>query len=83
MQYTCLECGRTFEEPKCYVERHGLSTPPYETILVCPYCGGDFTVARKCDCCDDWIVGTYIKVDSGERFCDGCYRIMELGDEDL
>ena len=81
--YTCLNCGRIFEEPKCYVERHGLNSPPYETFLVCPYCGGDFAEARKCDCCDDWIVGTYVKTDNDERFCDGCYRMMTLGDEDL
>ncbi len=36
--YICLECKCEFENPATIVERHGLSTPPYETLCVCPRC---------------------------------------------
>lgn len=40
--FQCSECEREFEEPKKYVEKHGLDTPPYEEYFGCPYCGGYF-----------------------------------------
>ena len=35
----CGECGSLFERARTIVERHGLDTPPYEELLVCPCCG--------------------------------------------
>ena len=29
-EYTCLDCGKTFDDPKRWEERHGLDSPPYE-----------------------------------------------------
>jgi hypothetical protein len=78
--FVCLECGCTFEDPKHCVNKHGLDTPPYEEYSVCPECGGDYTEAFRCDCCDEWITDTYIKIGS-ERYCDDCYHIMKLGEE--
>ena len=41
MAYICNNCGHTFSEPKVYIERHGFSYGPGETIYTCPYCGVD------------------------------------------
>lgn len=78
----CIECGRLFEAPKHYVETHNLDTPPYEEWVGCPYCSGAYTEAHECDGCGEWITGEYVKTKDGERFCEGCYTQMMLGDED-
>lgn len=78
----CKECFRTFQEPECYVNTHGLDTPPYEHYDACPYCGGAYVETYECDVCGEWITGDYIKLESGERICEECYTPMELGDED-
>ncbi len=39
--YKCESCGCKFVECDFVVETHGLSTPPYESIAVCPSCGSD------------------------------------------
>lgn len=80
--FICCECEAVFDEPKIWTETHGLSTPPYERFAGCPSCGGGFTTTYKCACCNSWITGQYIKIDSGERICENCYTTMELGDED-
>ena len=36
--YYCTDCKKKFFDPKIYFERHGLTTPPYEKIMLCPYC---------------------------------------------
>lgn len=41
--YRCNECKKIFNIASSYEEKHGLDTPPYERIAVCPLCGaGDF-----------------------------------------
>ena len=42
--YKCLDCGREFDTPAQHKENRGefWGAPCYETILVCPYCYGDF-----------------------------------------
>ena len=82
IMYVCLDCGCIFSEPKNYVETHGFSTPPYEKWSGCPNCNGAYTEAYECGCCDEWIDGTYIKLEDGERICENCYTTYELGDED-
>jgi hypothetical protein len=77
----CVECGCLFENARQYIETHGLDTPPYESYAGCPYCGGAFTETYKCDACNEWIVGQYIKLNSGERICEECYTTYELGEE--
>ena len=79
--FICYDCEKTFDEPRVIVETHNLDTPPYETYSACPYCHGAFTEAYKCDCCDEWITGPYIKLKSGERICEECYTTYELGEE--
>lgn len=36
--YKCNNCRETFYQPILVYEKHGLDTPPYEPIWVCPYC---------------------------------------------
>lgn len=41
--YRCNVCNKKFENPKFYEEKHGLDSPPYERVAVCPHCkSGDF-----------------------------------------
>lgn len=49
--YRCIECGTIFEEPYIYYETHGLDTPPYEEMRVCPVCEGDFDEVVECEVC--------------------------------
>lgn len=39
--YICESCKCEFDEFDFVIEKHGLDTPPYETIAVCPHCGAD------------------------------------------
>lgn len=80
-KYVCVDCGEVFSEPKRHIETHGFSAGPYEVFYVCPCCGGDYVRARRCDACGDWIVGQYIMLENGERICDECYTIYEIGEE--
>ena len=34
----CENCGAVFEKLLIVYEKHGLDTPPYERIEVCPVC---------------------------------------------
>lgn len=79
--YFCLDCGHMFEEPEHFIDTHGLDAPPYEERDGCPECGGAYTRTYECGCCGRYIACNYVKVD-GERYCDECYRVYELGDED-
>lgn len=78
--FVCIECGRLFDEPQYWEEKHGLDTPPYEKMSGCQFCGGAYTEAFPCDCCGEWITDNYIKVD-GKRYCSECCLPYELGEE--
>lgn len=80
--FVCLDCQRTFEEPARWKEGRGehFGYPSYEQYSGCPYCGGAYTETYKCDCCDEWIEGEYIKID-GDRYCEHCYDKYEIGEE--
>jgi hypothetical protein len=80
--YTCLDCGKTFDEPKWYKERHGFVSRPYEEFWGCPYCGGNYVSAVKCDGCGEYIADYYIKTKHNKRYCENCYILYQLGDED-
>ena len=80
-KYICLNCGSLFDEPKPFVERHGLDTPPYERWNGCPECGGAYTEAHGCDICGETIVMPYIKLANGDRVCSRCYINYDLGEE--
>ena len=65
-----------FQEPKHYIETHGLDTPPYERFTVCPHCGGAFVEAHRCDCCGEFITADYVVVQDGKRYCEECYSTL-------
>lgn len=78
--YLCLECGGLFEEPKKYIETHGLDTPPYEEWYGCPYCDGDYVTTEQCGLCGDWIAGQYVELKDGSFICEDCYLIKDIED---
>lgn len=80
--YVCLECGLTFDEPDYWEETHGLRSGPYEHWSGCPNCHGAYTETYKCACCNEWIDGTYIKTNDGNRICEHCCITYEIGEED-
>jgi hypothetical protein len=67
-RYKCDHCGREFEEPDIVTETHGLDSPPYEEIGVCPYCKGWFEEMHKCEICGEYY--TADELTSG--VCDEC-----------
>ena len=84
--YCCLECGHVFSEDDVAVWKEDRGewwgSPCYETLSGCPQCGGGYAETYRCACCHEWILGTYVKLNDGDRICDECYTPMELGDED-
>ena len=79
--FICCECEMIFDEPKIWTEKHGLSTPPYEHFAGCPSCGGAFTATYKCDDCGEWIFGEYAEIADGSRYCEECYCIKTIGED--
>lgn len=52
--YYCPDCGCEFAVPKKISETHGLTSPPFEVIYVCPNCkGSEFyeKTSTHCRCC--------------------------------
>lgn len=80
--YICLECGSLFDKPVYYREKHGFDTPPYEEFEACPCCGGAFTETYECDSCGEWITGDYVELNDGSRYCEECYCIKTIGEDD-
>ena len=81
MKFICLDCDHLFDEPRRYVDRHGLDSPNYEESSGCPKCGGAYTDALVCSACDEYITGDYITTADGNRYCENCYCHMSLGEE--
>ncbi len=78
--YYCLNCHSLFTYPKLYVEKHGLDSPPYEEIDVCPYCHcSDIVETHNCDVCDNPITGNYVRLSNGMYICDNCYSSENVG----
>lgn len=40
-RFFCRDCNKYFDNVKIYEETHGLDSPPYERVSVCPYCESD------------------------------------------
>lgn len=79
--YKCKNCGGVFEEPKFYTETHGLDSPPYENWTGCPSCSGAYKGAIQCDQCGEYIVGEYIKINSGVCICENCYSVEDTDND--
>lgn len=70
MMYKCTECGCEFEEPR---ERKSLlcvldGVPYFETLSVCPECGGDCEEACQCDICGEY----HFEDDLEDGICESC-----------
>lgn len=78
--YLCLDCRRTFEEPRDYTEEHGLPFPPYETWSGCPFCAGAYVETVPCDNCGKWVTDEYIQIDDDTIICEDCYEIKNIQD---
>lgn len=83
--YCCIECGHIFDDDEIATWRESRGeywgSPCYESMSGCPCCKGDYVKTYKCDCCEKWIDGLYIKLNSGERICENCYIAYDLGEE--
>ncbi len=40
-RFFCTDCGKYFDKPDIYEEKHGLDSPPYQRVPICPMCEGD------------------------------------------
>lgn len=76
--FICVDCSCIFHEPKLIVEKHGLDSPPYEIFAVCPQCGGSFTETKRCDFCNEYIVGSYVEIENGHCYCGECYTLKDI-----
>ena len=69
--FYCNDCGGEFYSPKVLKEMHGLSSPPHETLLVCPICNGSSFYEMKlthCRCCGAKLSKT------GSEYCSSTCR---------
>nr|DAL08614.1 MAG TPA_asm: putative cytoplasmic protein [Caudoviricetes sp.] len=79
--YVCLDCQKTFETPKYWMDKHGLDSPPYETWRGCPYCGGTYVEAMLCDGCGEPITGEYVEIfPEHEVYCENCFIMKDIED---
>lgn len=82
----CLECGHVFDEDSVRSGRGYIGEcwgqDCYEDYVCSPCCSGDFAETYECDCCGEWITGTYIKTEDGDRICENCYCTYEIGEEE-
>jgi hypothetical protein len=84
--FICLECEHVFDENEVVYweedrgEFWGVSCS--EPMSGCPHCGGGYVKTYECDCCHNWISGSYIKTDDGKRYCENCYVVMDLEEEE-
>ena len=80
--WICVNCGRLFEEPFHWQEDHGLDYPPYEEHCGSPCCYDNYIEARECSCCGEYITDRYVKTYDDKRYCENCYIVMDLDEED-
>ena len=62
--YICLECGEVFESCSEWAEPHG------EDMCGCPYCGGAFEIAMKCNICGKY----HLEDDLINGICEDCAK---------
>lgn len=71
-QCKCTDCGYVFdyEERSIIKEYHGFGDGVYETLSVCPNCGGDFEDAVDCCECEE----TFTENELYSGWCEKCLR---------
>ena len=67
--FYCKTCKQKFAKPNTVFESHGMSSPPFEKLYLCPYCGSERiqTAATHCRCC-----GAKLFEQTGEYCCEKC-----------
>ena len=75
--YECHRCGKHFEEPDIITETHGLDSPPYEKVAVCPYCHGWFEEMYQCKVCGQFFTDDELTM----SVCDECIYEHEINAE--
>ena len=84
-KFVCMDCGHIFDEEEVAIwnEDRGeyWGTQCHEEMRGCPRCYGSYVKAYKCDLCDEYIDGDYMKSADGQRYCMDCLTPMSLGDE--
>lgn len=79
MQYVCLDCYKLFEEPQHYYEDfEHFGNLGRQEFDACPFCGGTYQKAFKCDMCNNYIQDRYIEIIDGTFVCFDCYTIRDL-----
>ncbi len=68
--YRCQDCGKEFEYVEVVFEKHGLDTPPFERIKLCPYCHSNNYVQKEEHFC--FVCGS--KLREGADFCSPACR---------
>lgn len=81
-EYICHSCNSMFDTPLSYHETHGLDTPPYEKIRVCPICGSsEYDMTTVCDICDTIVAINEVHYihnkDNVDIVCSKCYSNYE------
>ena len=81
--FVCKECGTIFSDPVKWREDMGecFGFPTYKEYKGSPCCYGNYTEAKKCNECDEWITDDYFKV-GNHRYCQDCCIAYELREED-
>lgn len=81
--YICLDCGLEFDQPVLYYDILEEDIP-HRKYWGCPYCEGEaFTKALYCEECGALIQGSYVRLKNMDVYCEKCFTIYEIGDEDV
>lgn len=81
--YICPDCGMEFNNPVLY---HEILDEEIVALRYwgCPYCkGAAFTKALYCEECGALIQGSYVRLKNLDVYCERCFDIYEIGDEDV
>ena len=65
--FKCKSCEKTFDAPKLRYITHGLDTPPYEAVSLCPLCGSSEIERQSKSYC--YFCG--LEAPEGQRYCSG------------
>lgn len=76
--YICKDCGQLFIDPQECVENYELNSPPYESFKGCPKCSGTYNTALKCDNCNQYIIGEFVRTADSHIYCENCYTLTDI-----
>ena len=84
----CPDCGaeylpaEIFYPDEFFGKPNSIEKDVYGKLLF--FNGNDMNLTEtyRCDYCGEWITGDYIKVENDNRYCENCFKHMELGEEE-